>query len=79
MRKCETAEIIYFSFSIQKNLYFVEKAFAKECFWFTLYKQPDLLAAEVFFKLYISQRYVRNFEWNKKNSVCIGVKNFANL
>ena len=42
-------------------------------------KQPDLLTAELFFKLCISQRYVHNLKPNWKDSVCIGVKNFANL
>ena len=41
--------------------------------------KPDLLTAELFSKLCIPQRYVQNFERNWKNSVCIGVNNFANL
>ena len=40
------------------------KAFVKENFWFTPYKNPDLLTAELFFKLCISQRYVQNIERN---------------
>ena len=56
-----------------------KKAFAKENFWFTLYKQPDLLTVELLFKLRISQRYIPNLERNWKNYVCIGVKNIANL
>ena len=31
------------------------------------------------FSNYVYQRYVYNIERNRKNSVCIGVKNFANL
>ena len=48
-------------------------------FWFTPFKQLDLLTVELFFKPCISQRYVHNLEKNWKNSVCIGAKNFANL
>ena len=29
--------------------------------------------------MYISQMYVHNLEKNRKNSFCIGVKDFANL
>ena len=42
-------------------------------------KQPDLLTAELFFKLCIPQRYVHNLKPNWKDSVCIGVKNLTNL
>ena len=62
------------TFNLEKK-----KAFAKENFWFTLYKQPDLLTIELLFKLRISQRYIPNLERNWKNYVCIGVKNIANL
>ena len=61
--------------SIQKKT----KVIVKEHFWFTSYKQRDLLTAKLFFKLCISQRYVYNLGRNWKNSVCIAVKNFANL
>ena len=58
----------YFFFDIfqRKNLQFRKKtkAFAKENFWFTPYKNPDLLTAELFFKLCTSQRYVQNIERN---------------
>ena len=37
----------------------------------------DLLIPELFFKLCISQRYIENFERNRKNSICIRVKNFV--
>ena len=40
------------------------KAFVKENFWFTPYKNPDLLTAELFFKLCMSQIYVQNIERN---------------
>ena len=53
------------------------QAFVRKNFWFTSNKLPDLLTAELFFKLCISQRYVRNLNW--KTSLCISVKNFANL
>ena len=56
-----------------------QKHFVEENFWFNTYKKPDLLTAEFFFKLCISQRYMHNLERNQKNSVCVGVKNFANL
>ena len=43
-----------------------------EKFGFTPYKYPDLLTVVLFFKLCMSQRYVRNkLERNWKNSVCI--------
>ena len=57
-------------------------------FWFSPYKQLDVLIAfetvselflKLFFKLFISQRYVHNLERNWKNSDFIDVKNFANL
>ena len=51
--------------------------FLGEKFWFTLCKLSDLLTAKLFFKLCISQRYVHILERNRKNSVCIRVKNFA--
>ena len=56
-----------------------EKAFAREYFWFTLYKLPDLLTAELFFKLCITQRYAHNLEMYWKNSVCISIEDFDNL
>ena len=39
----------------------------------------QVTAAVLFFQLFISQRSVHNLEWNRKNSVCIGIKNVANL
>ena len=39
----------------------------------------DLDTAQLFFKLYISQRYVHNPERNWKNPVCISVRSFTNL
>ena len=39
----------------------------------------DLLTPELFFELCVSQGYIRNFEKNWKNSICIRVKNFLNL
>ena len=72
--------IIVFSMKLLVILFIrKEKTFAWEYFWFTPYKQPDLLTAELFFKLCIPQRYVHNLERYWKNSVCISVKNFANL
>ena len=62
------------------------KTKVRENLWFTPYNSPNLLTAELFFKLCIPQsknilvqRYVQNLERNWKNFVCIGVKNIANL
>ena len=38
------------------NLEKTTKVFVKENFWFTIYKEPDLLTAELFFKRCTSQR-----------------------
>ena len=40
---------------------------------------PDLLTAELFFKLCIPQSYVHELERYWKNSDSISAKNFANL
>ena len=44
-----------------------------------LFGSLHLLTAESFFKLCIPQRYVHELERYRKNSVCIGAKNFDNL
>ena len=56
----------FFLYISEKYLQFRKKtkAFVKENFWFTPQKNPDLLTAELFFKLCISQRYVQNIERN---------------
>ena len=54
--------------------FLLNKAYVKENFWFPSYKKLNLLTAEC-----ISQRNLHNLERNWKNSVCFGVKNFANL
>ena len=75
-------DFFFFSFNTwEKYLQFRKKtkAIVKENFWFTPYKKLDQLTAELLFKLCIPQGYVNNLERNWKNSVCIGVKNFACL
>ena len=63
------------TFNLEKK----QKHWIRKIFDSTPYKKPDLLTAELFFRLIISQRYVHNLETNWKNFLCIGVKNFANL
>ena len=44
---------------------------------FFVYHNQDLLTPDVFFEPCIYQGYIQNFERNRTNSICIGVKNFA--
>ena len=55
------------------------KAFAKENILLNPHKQPDLRTAELFFKLYISQKYVPNLEKNCKTLFVSVFSNLANL
>ena len=45
----------------------------------SLYSSNLVCLRQKFFKVYISQKHVPNLERNRKNSVRISVKNFANL
>ena len=45
----------------------------------SLYSSNLVCLLQKFFKVYISQKHVPNLERNRKNSVRISVKNFANL
>ena len=72
--------IIEFSMKLLVILFIrKEKTFVWGYFWFTPYKQPDLLTAELFFKLCIPQRHVHNLEKYWRKSVFNSVKNFVNL
>ena len=67
----------YFFFYISREVSSIQrktKAFFEENVWLISYNQPDLLTVELFLKLCISQRHVRNVESNWKNYVCVVVR-----
>ena len=56
-----------------------EKKYLLEKFLAHPIQETGLFTAELFFKVYIPQRYIDSLERNWKHSVCIRIRNFAYL